>query len=232
MKETRAYKNIAIITAGGSGQRLSKLQKKQFMMINDRSILFRTIDVFNIDEIHKIIVTLPKDELNYYKDSIENEFHKVEVICGGKERNDSVFQALLHCPEDTDNVLIHDGVRPFVAKKDMQMMLEIVANKKAIIPVSKVKYTLKLIENEKIVRTIPREQIFNAHTPQIFNYNLILDCHHKLSNSLDKFTDDASLLEFLGFEVSSYEVEEGNIKITDQYDLKIAKLLINSGENR
>ncbi|MCD4820225.1 MAG: 2-C-methyl-D-erythritol 4-phosphate cytidylyltransferase [Candidatus Cloacimonetes bacterium] len=232
MKNIKLYKNVAIITAGGSGLRLSKSQKKQFIMINGRSILFRTIDTFSkLEEIQSIIVTLPKEELKYFKENIENEFHKVKIICGGKERNDSVYQALLQCPPNTDYVLIHDGVRPFVASNDIKKMLNLVIDKKALIPVSKVKYTLKLIENKKIVKTVPREKIYNAHTPQIFEYKLIFDCHKKLNNSLEKFTDDASLLEYFGIEVSTYEINDGNFKITDQYDLKIAKLLINSGEN-
>ena len=126
--------------------------------------------------------------------------------------------------------MIHDGVRPFAEGKDIKNMLNMIVDKKALIPVSKVKYTLKMIENKKIIKTVSRENIYNAHTPQFFEYKLILDCHKKLNNSTEKFTDDASLLEYLGIEVSSYEIKEGNIKITDQYDLQIAKLLINSGE--
>ncbi len=224
-------KNIAIITAGGSGNRMKHNLKKQFIEIEQRPLLFWTLDRFaNHLELDEVIVTLPEDDFKIYSKLIENEYPQavITIIPGGKERQDSVYRALKHCSPNTSYVLIHDGVRPFISSQDISRLLDNAAKYKAVIPVSKVKNTLKKIKDNKIVKTVPRNDLVNALTPQAFELDLILSCHEKAKAKELYFTDDAAIVEHFGFDVHTMETEPYNIKITDEYDLEIAKMIIKS----
>ena len=223
-------KIIAIITAGGSGTRIKSKKKKQFIEIMNRPLLFRTIDKFaGHPEINRIIITLPQDEIEIYKTIIEKEYQdsSISIIAGGKQRQDSVYNALTICPEDTDLVLIHDGVRPFISQNDISNLIEKAQQKKAVIPVSKVKNTIKKIKQDKVVTTVQREDLVNAFTPQVFQYILIKQCHDEAKKINLYCTDDAALLEHFGYPVYTLECSSHNIKITDQFDLEIAKFILN-----
>lgn len=222
-------KNIAIITAGGSGTRIKSKKKKQFIEIMNRPLLFWTIDKFaGHSDINRIIITLPQDEIEIYKTIIEREYNgfPISFIAGGKLRQDSVYNALALCPEDTDLVLIHDGVRPFISKNSISNLIKKAQKKKAVIPVSKIKNTIKKIKLDKVITTIPREDLINAFTPQVFQYKLIKQCHDE-AKKIDLYcTDDAALLEHFGYTVYILECSSHNIKITDQFDLEIAEFIL------
>ena len=231
-------KNIAIITAGGSGTRIKSEKKKQFIEIMDRPLLFWTIDKFaSHPDIKQIIITLPKDEIEIYKTIIEKEYQNSSIllIAGGKQRQNSVYNALVTCSKDTDLVLIHDGVRPFISQIDISNLIKKARQRKAVIPVSKVKNTIKKIEQDKVVTTVQREYLVNAFTPQVFQYKLIKQCHGN-AKKIDLYcTDDAALLEHFGHTVYTLECSSHNFKITDPFDLEIAKFIIENnflGENR
>ena len=222
-------KNIAVITAGGIGKRLISPTKKQFIKIKGRPLLFWTVDKFVFhEEIDEIIITLPQDEIDVYSKLIIKEYpqRKIKIITGGNLRQDSVYNALLACPKDTSYVLIHDAVRPFITKKEISQLLISVKEKKAVVPVSKMKNTIKKIRNSRITNTVPRENLVSALTPQVFSYELIRECHQKAKNEKLYFTDDAAILEHFGYDVWTLECGEHNFKITDSYDLKIAKYII------
>ncbi|MEA2096653.1 MAG: 2-C-methyl-D-erythritol 4-phosphate cytidylyltransferase [Candidatus Cloacimonadota bacterium] len=222
-------KNIAIITAGGSGSRIKSKKKKQFIEIMDRPLLFWTVDKFtNHPEINQIIITLPREEINIYKTIIEKEYQNSSIllIAGGKQRQDSVYNALVTCPKDTDLVLIHDGVRPFISQIDISNLINKAQQKKAVIPVSEVKNTIKKIRKDKILSTIQREELVNAFTPQVFQYKLIKQCHND-AKKIDLYcTDDAALVEHFGYPVYTLKCSSHNFKITDPFDFEIAKFII------
>ena len=222
-------KNIVIITAGGKGLRLSKNQKKQFMMIAGKTILEWTIEPFIIaDLIDEIIITLPPEDLYFFQKLIQKQNFPIKITCikGGKERQESVFNALKMCPTDTYLIAIHDGVRPFVTQEEIFKLFSFANVKKAVIPVTKVKYTLKEGISGVIKRTVAREDIYEAHTPQVFSYDLIWKYHQKATDCKHQFTDDASILEYFGIPVYYKETSYQNIKITQKEDYKLAKLMI------
>jgi len=231
-------KNIAIITSGGSGTRIKSKTKKQFLEISGRPILFRTIDRFaDHPDISQIIITLPKDEIEFYQAYIQKEYkdYPISILAGGEQRQDSVYIAITACPNDTDLVFIHDGVRPFVSQDDISSLVKKTLQKKAVIPVSKVKNTIKRIYQDEILETIPRDDLVNAFTPQVFQYSLIKQCHEKAKQDGLYCTDDASLLEHYGHSVYTLECSSHNFKITDKVDLQIAKLIIENnilGDNK
>ena len=158
-------KNIAIITAGGSGKRLPGKTKKQFVTIAGRPLLFWTLDKFvGHSQIAEIIITLPEEETSFFAEKIQAEFPEKEFIflTGGKERQESVRKALRKSPSDSDFVLIHDGVRPFVSEKEITRLLEIAKKNEAVIPVARMKDTVKKVSADKIIATIPRENLVRA----------------------------------------------------------------------
>jgi 2-C-methyl-D-erythritol 4-phosphate cytidylyltransferase len=227
--------NIAIITAAGSGKRLPGTMKKQFINIAGRPLLFWTIDPFlRHQQIHKIIITLPSDDFVQVRDAISQEFglDRIQCVKGGKERQNSVYNALQACPKETAFVLIHDGVRPFITSNDISELLELVKGKKALIPVSHVNNTVKTVADGKVIETISRKDLYHVFTPQVFEYNTLKTCHEKIIGSDQIFTDDASILEFFDIPVYAKIVGPWNIKITEPEDIKIAELILSKGDRR
>lgn len=225
--------NVAIITAAGSGKRLPGQVKKQFIPIAGKPLLFHTLDVFlNHPDIHRIIVTLPQEDLEQGTSMISHEYHtdRIKCIPGGQERQHSVFNALQECGSDTEYVLVHDGVRPFVNHEEITGLLSLAYEKKAVIPVSPVNHTLKKVLDGKVVSTVSRTDLYQVYTPQVFEYHLLLDSYMKTENAGQIFTDDASILEYLQIPVHTLTVSPWNIKVTEPEDVRIAELIILKGD--
>lgn len=224
-------KNIVIITAGGNGKRMNNKEKKQFLLLQNRPILFWTIDKFySHSEIDKIVLVFPADEIEIWKNKILDHYQIdcFSFVIGGNERQDSVYNGLSVCPEDTDCVLIHDGVRPFISVEEISTLLKNSLKFKAIIPVNKVINTIKKLDNNKVVETINRENLVNVLTPQVFNFQMIKHLHEKAFKQKMYFTDDAGICEYYGQEVIAIETGYQNIKITEPFDLIIAETILNS----
>ncbi|MCK4957203.1 MAG: 2-C-methyl-D-erythritol 4-phosphate cytidylyltransferase [Candidatus Cloacimonetes bacterium] len=229
-------KTVVIITAGGSGKRMNNSQKKQFMQIKGKSILAHTIEKFiNNSDIDDIVISLPEAEIDSVKVELEENFPLANLIFakGGKERQNSVFNALKKCPSDTDFVMIHDGVRPFISSEDISRLLNKAKKYKAVIPVFKVKNTIKQVKAGKVVRTIPRDNLVNVLTPQVFEYQLIFNCTKTALENEVLFTDDSSIMEYYDYPVYVLECGSENFKITDPFDYELAKMIIeNNGEDK
>jgi 2-C-methyl-D-erythritol 4-phosphate cytidylyltransferase len=226
-------KVVAIITAGGSGKRIKSDEKKQYIELNQRPVLFWTLDKFiHHSLIDDIIISLPENDIPEMQIRLKNEFsdYNFNIVKGGKERQDSVFNALCACSKNTNLVLIHDGVRPFIDPVEISELIEIAKLKKAVIPVTKVKNTIKEIDESKVVRTVPRHNLVATLTPQVFDYNLIVSHHMKAFNDRIETTDDASILEHYGVPVYYLECSSKNIKITNPIDLQIAKSILDKEE--
>jgi 2-C-methyl-D-erythritol 4-phosphate cytidylyltransferase len=222
-------KTVAIITAGGSGKRMKSSKKKQFLKLAGRSILSHTIEKFvTTKEVDVIIISLPAAEYEEMKLSLESSFPEANLLFakGGEKRQNSVFNALQKCPSNTDFVMIHDGVRPFVSREIIIDLLKAAQKHKAVIPVAKVKNTIKQVKSGRVLRTIPRDNLMKALTPQVFDYQLIFNCTKTALENKVEFTDDSSIMEYYGYPVHVLEVGSENFKITDQFDYEIAKYLI------
>lgn len=221
----------AIITAAGSGTRLPGLAKKQFRELGGIPILIRAIEPFIISpKISSIIITAPEAEVpfcealiaQYYEDCLK----PVLVIPGGVERQDSVFGALQRCPEGTDYVAVHDGVRPFVSAELLEELFAIVQEEGAVIPAARMKHTVKQIEGDYAVQTVPRSQLIQVFTPQLFAWPELMEAYLKAYAEGFVGTDDASLLERNGRKIRYLLCSEFNLKITDETDLFYATQII------
>ncbi len=222
-------KITAIITAGGSGKRMKSAKKKQFLHIAGKSILQYTVEKFiNNNDIDAIVISLPSEEGKEVEQDLRKTYPDANLIFakGGAKRQNSVFNALKKCPNDTDFVMIHDGVRPFVKDEDITNLINAAQKYKAVVPVTKVKNTIKQVAGGQILRTIPREKLFKALTPQIFEYQLIYNCTSTALENKIEFTDDSSIMEYYEYPVHVLEVGAENFKITDPFDYEIAKYII------
>lgn len=210
----------AIITAGGSSQRFGNTNKL-LEKIHSKEVIKYTVDAFlKVKEIGEIIICANIsiiEDLN----NIFNGENKVKIIEGGKTRQQSVLNGLNAC-RNCDFVLIHDGARPMITPETIQKSIVMVQEKKALTVATKTIDTIKQVdENLMIIKTIDRSSLYNTQTPQVFDYNLITNAHKELIGQ--DFTDDAGMLELLGYDVYVLEGDYKNIKITTQNDIDVAK---------
>ena len=223
--------NSVIILSGGRGKRMGADISKQFISINDKPMLYYTIKKFMDNKlIDEIILVLPKDEIDYCKTEVleKNGLEVDKIVEGGKERQDSVFNGL-KAIERSDIVLIHDGARPFVTDRIIEEGINSAKKFKAAAPGVMPKDTIKIKDKDGLSKeTLKREELVAVQTPQVFDYNLILECHEKVKENNIKVTDDTMVVEKFGHRVFLYDGEYTNIKITTPEDLILAKYLANN----
>jgi 2-C-methyl-D-erythritol 4-phosphate cytidylyltransferase len=218
---------IALIVAGGRGERMGASLPKQYMKINGEPIIRKTISVFlahpNIDAVQ---VVIHPDNLELYNASIGN-LKLLPPIYGGKTRAESVYNGLTALKAlNPTNVLIHDAARPFIASEVIDRVLEAFTKSDAVIAGIPVKDTLKLAENNQIKKTINRTNLYQAQTPQGFNYEAILNAYGQVNYNDAAYTDDASIFEALNLPIIIVEGDELNFKITTKKDLELANLIV------
>lgn len=226
--------NVAIVTAAGSGKRLPGSVKKQYLLIAGKPLLYYSLLPFvTHSQIQRCIVTVPADEIEPTKQLIDSYFTNcnIDIIIGGTERQDSVRNGLDSCPAHTEYVLIHDGVRPFIKETDITVLLEKASQTNAAIPASFVKHTIKRVDGTNVTDTLPRQDLVQVYTPQVFYYPLVHQCHQQAFADHFYGTDDASLLEHYGYPVSIVLMSDKNIKVTDALDLQLVSWLIEHQDN-
>lgn len=215
-------KTVAIILAGGKGKRMGANVSKQFIEVNEKPIIYYTIKSFEAcKSIDEIILVLPKDEVDYFKENIMNKFNFniSSIIEGGKERQDSVYNAL-NSIHDCDIVLIHDGARPFVSEKIIKDGIENARQYGAAAPGVMPKDTIKVRGNSGFsVETLNRSELVAIQTPQCFNFDIIKKCHEEVKSKNIPVTDDTMVVEIFGNKVFVYDGDYKNIKVTTKEDL-------------
>ena len=219
----------AIVLAGGRGKRMNYHKSKQFIEIKGKPVLVYTLEKFIYNKsIDEVILVLPEDEVDYCKKEVLKRYSlKVDrIVIGGKERQDSVFNAL-EAMEKADIVLIHDGARPFISEKIIEEGIKYANIYGAAAPGVTPKDTIKIKNEDNIsVDTPDRNTLVAVQTPQCFKYDEIYQCHRKIKEENAIVTDDTSVVERYGHKVYLYEGDYTNIKITTPEDLILAERLI------
>ena len=225
-------KITAIVLAVVQGKSMNIKIQKQFLEIQDHPVLYYSLKCFQDSPvIDDIILVTQSDMICYCKDEIVDHysFTKVsDVIAGGKERYDSVYQGLLACT-DTDYVFIHDGARPFITEEILKRGLAGVRETGACVVGMPSKDTVKLSDEDGFVSTTPeRKQVWTIQTPQIFSYALIRKAHESIrKKDMSMITDDAMVVEQeSGVKVRLVEGSYQNIKITTPEDLDVAEVFL------
>ena len=219
--------DYVIIVAGGKGLRMGSDIPKQFLPVGGKPVLMRTLERFReYSPTLQIILVLPKAQQEYWKELCEKHNFTVayQLADGGETRFHSVQHGLALIPDDAEGVVgVHDGVRPFPSIDVISDCYETARTAKAVIPVIPVVETVRHLKGE-VSETVPRNDYRLVQTPQTFDIQLLKAANRQSYN--DGFTDDASVVEAFGFDVTLVEGNRENIKITTPYDLKIAEVLI------
>ena len=222
-------KRYAIIVAGGKGLRMGGELPKQFIPIEGRPVLMRTLDTFHAcDESIQIILVLPRDHQDYWCELCALYQFAVphRIADGGATRFHSVQNGLSLVDAPESLVAVHDGVRPFVSHEVISRCYAEAEAHGAVVPVIPVVDTVRQLTGEGSV-TVDRNAYRLVQTPQTFRATLLRRAYEHPYT--DAFTDDASVVEALGEAVTLVDGNRENIKLTTPFDLIVAKALVDSG---
>lgn len=219
--------DFVIIVAGGKGLRMGGDVPKQFLPINGKPVLMRTLERFREYSADlQIILVLPKSQQDYWH-SLCSEYGftlDYRIADGGETRFHSVQNGLALIPDDVQGVVgVHDGVRPFVSVEVIKRCYETARTANAVIPVTPVVETLRHIESDTKGYNVLRSDYRLVQTPQTFDIQLLKHANEQPYS--EAFTDDASVVEAIGQSVTMVEGNHENIKITTPFDIVIAEAL-------
>jgi len=231
-------KIAAIVLAAGSGSRMNSGEKKQFMELEGLPVLCYSIRAFEknpaVDQI--ILVTGEADLDRALKICMKEKFSKVRnIVSGGEQRFQSVYNGLMALPPETDYVLIHDAARPMLTQQVIQNCIKGAVMKRACVAAVREKNTIKRADPEGYSKeTLDRSDLYEVQTPQAFSYRLILEAYYRLKKTIEEYnadvsriTDDAVIVENMtDCRVAFVEGDARNLKITTPEDLIIARALI------
>jgi 2-C-methyl-D-erythritol 4-phosphate cytidylyltransferase len=225
-----------IIVAGGKGLRMGADIPKQFLPVGGKPVLMRTLERFREYAADlQIILVLPKAQQGYWRELCQQYHFDVEYTLanGGETRFHSVQNGLALVPDDAEGVVgVHDGVRPFPSVEVIRNCYETARTAKAVIPVIPIVETVRHLVSESNVQrsiTVPRGDYRLVQTPQTFDIQLLKAANRQPYN--DGFTDDASVVEAYGFDITLVEGNRENIKITTPFDMTIAEALLNNNNS-
>lgn len=224
MLPQRTMSLSAIITAGGSGLRFGL--KKQFIELKGIPVLQRAVTPFlEHESVNHVVVVVPEEDTQMVQEMFPRAGIRLTVTGGGRTRQQSVFHGLT-AARDSDIVLIHDGVRPFVSHDLISRVVEGISGVDGCIPALAVTDTLKEAKNGIVERTIPRDNLYQVQTPQAFRTRDIRKAHEEAMHSgIMKITDDSGLIESMGKVVRIVPGDAFNIKITFEKDLLLAEAI-------
>ena len=228
-------KYAAIVLAAGSGKRMNSKVHKQYLIIQDRPVLYYSLKAFEDSAVDEIVLVVGKGEEEFCRREIVDKYwiSKVKAIVeGGKERYHSVFEGLKQT-SDADYVLIHDGARPFVNQDIIRRCMQEVQKYQACVVGMPVKDTIKIADEGGYAKQTPdRKNVWMIQTPQTFSYALIYEAYEEMLKTEDTaITDDAMVLERIkGKKSKLIEGSYRNIKITTPEDLLIANVYLQHPE--
>ena len=213
----------AIIAAGGEGRRIGGAVPKQLLDLAGRSMLERSVAAFaGHDRVAEVVVALPGSVLADPPPWLQSAGAHVRAVAGGARRQDSVANAFDAIDDRTSIVLIHDAARPFVSADLISRSIDAAVAHGAAIAAIPAHDTVKRVDQDVIVETIPRESIFLAQTPQAFRTEILKEAIALGESGVDA-TDEAALAERAGYAVHIVESTAGNLKITTPDDLAEAR---------
>lgn len=222
-----------VIVSAGKGSRMGTLESKQYLLLQDKPIIIHTLEVFNsMPLVKEIVLVTGQDDVERTQKWVQ-QYHLdkvIKVIPGGNERQHSVYKGLLEI--QTEWVMVHDGVRPFVDQADIEECYKVALSSGAAVLAVPVKDTIKVVDGSGIIVATPdRQSLWAIQTPQTFRVSDLLRSHQEAQRSGFVGTDDSMLVERIGISVSVVKGSYSNIKITTPEDLEYAAFIeIRKGE--
>ena len=217
----------AILVAGGKGMRMGTSLPKQYLPLAGKPVLMHTLEkFFSADPSLLLILVLPKDDFEYWNSLCVSHAFELphQLVPGGESRFQSVKNGLMELPSQEGLVAIHDGVRTFVSEKVIQNSFELAAEKGSAIPVVALKDSLRKVETSGESSFQDRAHFRLVQTPQTFQLKPLLQAF--AVEELAIFTDDATVYEHQGWEISLIQGNPENIKLTTPEDLAFAEFLM------
>ena len=223
--------NGVVIVAAGSGSRMKRDINKQFIKLDGKEIIAYTIEKFyKSEDIDDIVIVIKENEEKYFIENIINKygFDNIKLAYGGKERQDSVYNGIKKLNRNCERVLIHDGARPFVNENIIKNSIKEAKENNAVVVGVPVKDTIKVVDSDgNIVDTPNRSLLWSVQTPQSFKYEIITKAYEYAYSNDYYGTDDAMLVEHIGYNVKMIEGSYDNIKITTEEDLHFGIQILN-----
>ena len=220
----------ALIVAGGSSRRFGGEVPKQFLRVAGRPLLAWTIKRFEeAGSIDSVVVVVAEEYLLHTGEKVVGpyDFRKVsKITIGGESRQESVMNGLNALPGSTSIVAIHDGARPMVKPADIDRVVAEAKSSRAAILAAPVRDTVKRVTGGYVMATLDRSNLYAAQTPQVFQFDLILEAHRKAAGSERSATDDAALIEAAGFSIRIVEPTGPNPKVTGKTDLEMIRPIL------
>jgi 2-C-methyl-D-erythritol 4-phosphate cytidylyltransferase len=220
-----------IIPAAGQGTRMGSSTPKQYLLLKGQPILHHTLWAFETSAlVDSVTLVVPKNDLDQARKKWDYKIVK-NIVAGGKERQDSVYNGFKALDPDTDIVIVHDGVRPFVNADMIGRSIEAAEKFGAAIVAIPVSDTIKQVDEKNFVtRTVDRNGLWRMQTPQTFQYQVLGEAFKKAVNDSYYGTDEGSLMEYAGKILKIIMGSELNIKITRPEDLILGEGILNSGK--
>jgi 2-C-methyl-D-erythritol 4-phosphate cytidylyltransferase len=219
-----------VIPAAGSGQRYGNQLAKQYLVLQGKTILEHSIDLFiHKNGLHQIILPLAKDDSHFSRLPIANN-RKVQVVVGGESRAESVWnglKSLRSIAKPQDWVLVHDAVRPCLHQNDLHLLMKSVQDDQVGgILATPVADTIKSISCNNILHTVPRDNLCQALTPQMFRYGILFDALQYCLENKIAVTDESSSVEHSGLKPKVVFAQYPNPKLTLARDLSMVAHLL------
>ncbi|MCM3570041.1 2-C-methyl-D-erythritol 4-phosphate cytidylyltransferase [Neobacillus mesonae] len=217
-----------IIPAAGQGKRMGAGKNKLLLELDGIPVLVHTLKVFEADAACTgiILAIHPQDEAAFKVIIRKHKLTKAKrLVPGGEERQHSIFNAL-KTVTDHGIILVHDAARPFIQKDDIKRLTETAEKTGAAIIGVPAKDTMKKVENGVVTTTVERSSLWAVQTPQAFRVPLLLQAYEQADRDHFLGTDDASLVERIGYPVTIVEGSYDNIKLTTPEDLFFAEAIL------
>lgn len=216
-----------IIAAGGTGQRMGAALPKPLLLLGGEPVVVRTLRCFDAyPRVAGAVLAVHSDHIEDYRRAVKTaQFRlRVDIVAGGATRTESVRAALRQLAPDTDIVIVHDAVRPFVTVKMIDEGIALASAGKAAVAGVPVKPTLKEVDpgTGTVIRTLDRSLVWEIQTPQVFDRRLLEQAYRGDREA----PDDAALVELAGHRVTVYMGDYRNIKITTPDDMDIAEVFL------
>ena len=225
-----------VVPAGGRGVRMGSSVPKQFLTFGDVPLLVYALRIFESSSIiSEVVLVVPEDDCVYCRDHIVSTYglKKVsQVVGGGRRRQDSVLNGLKATNPNSDIVVIHDAVRPFLTETMIANVVEAARKHGSAIVAIPLRDTVKLVNVDGLIKeTLSREELWAAQTPQAFRRDILLRAHEQGETDGVDATDDAFLVERMGLSVSIVEGSSDNIKVTRPEDLQMGQAILTANQN-
>ena len=224
----------AVVPAAGSSSRMGGINKI-FMELDGIPVLARTLMALEAcEDIHEIIVVTRDVDIPAVAALCKGYgiSKATQIVCGGETRAESVRNGVKEAFPEAKLIAVHDGARPFVTPELVTRIIKAAVKHHAAAPGVKVKDTVKVVKNGRVIDTPDRETLFAIQTPQIFDADLLKGA---LANAIDKnlpITDDCMAVEAMGAEVHIVQGSYDNIKITTPEDVYTGMAIIKAGKDR